>query len=167
MNLFAGIKGTQYSALPDNESKSPSRSWNIFTGPLRLQKGTAIALLILLTSIVSGIAGYLAGNHSTLGEGERLIQRKFSRISSLALDGVNVTLVNKVPRTFEYEFHYADAPSNLTNERWDSLFPLNGGFFKHPKVGRDPVAFAVFHQLHCLVSAHNLSFIQNVSQNLL
>lgn len=60
--------------------------------------------------------------------------------------------VNKVPVTFEYEFNFAEAPSNLTNQRWDSLFPLNGGFFEHPDAGPNPVAFSVFHQLHCLVS---------------
>ncbi|PQE27914.1 Tat pathway signal sequence protein [Rutstroemia sp. NJR-2017a BBW] len=54
------------------------------------------------------------------------------------------------PVTFEYEFNFAEAPSNLTNQRWESLFPLNGGFFQHPAVGPDPVAFSVFHQLHCL-----------------
>lgn len=60
--------------------------------------------------------------------------------------------VNRVPVTFEYEFNFAEAPSNLTNQRWESLFPLNGGFFEHPNVGPGPVAFSVFHQLHCLVS---------------
>ncbi|KAK6601868.1 hypothetical protein H4I96_07209, partial [Botrytis cinerea] len=64
-------------------------------------------------------------------------------------------LVISVPVTFEYEFNFAEAPSNLTNQRWDSFFPMNGGFFEHPHVGPNHVVFAVFHQLHCLDGIHN------------
>ena len=60
--------------------------------------------------------------------------------------------VNRVPVTFEFEFNFTEAPSNLTNQRWDSPYPLKGGFFEHRTVGPDPVAFSVFPQLYCLVS---------------
>ncbi|KAF7938997.1 uncharacterized protein EAE98_001333 [Botrytis deweyae] len=33
---------------------------------------------------------------------------------------------------------------------WDSLFPSQGGFFRHPTISRKRADFAVFHQLHCL-----------------
>ncbi|TGO80066.1 hypothetical protein BPOR_1827g00020 [Botrytis porri] len=63
---------------------------------------------------------------------------------------MRLKLVSNVPITFEREFDFAEAPSNFTNQRWNSLFPLNDGFFEHLDVGPDPVTFAVFHQLHCL-----------------
>jgi hypothetical protein len=110
------------------------------------------ALLILLTSAISGIGGYLAGKRLALGTSESLIQCKLLYTLPEFWIGVNITSVNRVPVTFEYEFNFAEAPSNLPNSRWGFLFPLNGGFFKHPTIGPDPVAFSVFHQLHYLVS---------------
>ena len=36
------------------------------------------------------------------------------------------------------------------DEAWESLFPSQGGFFRHPTISRKRANFAVFHQLHCL-----------------
>lgn len=76
MELCTGIRRSQYSILSDKDSLSPSRRWNFLGGPLRLSKYTLITALILLTSIVSGIGGYLAGKHLALGESTSLIQCK-------------------------------------------------------------------------------------------
>ncbi|CAG8951656.1 hypothetical protein HYFRA_00005456 [Hymenoscyphus fraxineus] len=137
MYLRTIFKRSQYSVLQDKDSITPDRSWSFFTGPLKLPKSTLIVLLLLLTSLISGIGGYFAGKRWALGKNETLVQ------------------LNRVPKTFEYEFNFAEAPSNLTNSRWNSLFPLHGGFFEHPSVGPASVAFAVFHQLHCLDGIRN------------
>lgn len=152
MDLCTGIRRSQYSVLPDKDSGStPNRNWGLFTGPLRLPKSTLVVLSILLTTAISGISGFLAGKRLSLGGSDKLIQRKpFFVFVSIKMD-VDCGIVNRIPVTFDYEFNYAEAPSNVTNQRWESLFPLNGGFFEHPTVGPDPVAFSVFHQLHCLV----------------
>lgn len=154
MELFTKIKRSQYSILQDKDSFSPSRgwSWSVCAGQLRPSKSVWITIFILLISTVSGISGYLAGKHFGSEESNSLIQCKLLYIPSRLCIDVDVGSVNKIPVTFEYEFNFAEAPSNLTSQRWESLFPQNGGFFKHPDVGPDPVGFAVFHQLHCLVS---------------
>lgn len=64
---------------------------------------------------------------------------------------VDSVLVKRAPVTFDYEFNFAEAPSDVTDQRWESLFPSNAGFFEHPAAGDRPVTFSVFHQLHCLV----------------
>ena len=33
---------------------------------------------------------------------------------------------------------------------WKSLFPSQGGYFRHPTISPERSDFAVFHQLHCL-----------------
>ncbi|KAI1763302.1 hypothetical protein GGR53DRAFT_372013 [Hypoxylon sp. FL1150] len=137
MDLFTKTRRSQYSILSDKDSVSPSRDWSLLTTPSRLPKSALVTLLVLLTSTISGIVGYHAGQLFASGKGEELIP------------------LNRAPVTFEYEFNYAEAPSDLTNQRWESLFPLNGGFFEHPSVGPEPVAFSVFHQLHCLDGIRN------------
>ncbi|KAI1322458.1 hypothetical protein F5Y16DRAFT_386605 [Xylariaceae sp. FL0255] len=132
MDLWNGMKRNQYNVLPDNEFASPSRSVSWFSGPLTVSKTTLIALVILSSSIFSGISGYIVGKNPPSSESQELVQ------------------LNTVPVTFEYEFNFAEAPSDLTSQRWESLFPSRGGFFEHPDVGDSPVSFSVFHQLHCL-----------------
>ncbi|APA11826.1 hypothetical protein sscle_08g065960 [Sclerotinia sclerotiorum 1980 UF-70] len=36
------------------------------------------------------------------------------------------------------------------DKAWESLFPAQGGYFRHPTVSPARANFAVFHQLHCL-----------------
>jgi len=56
------------------------------------------------------------------------------------------------PHLFKYERLFGEKPSNDSNSAWDELFPKRGGFFSHPKIAPQRSAYAVFHQLHCLVS---------------
>jgi hypothetical protein len=56
------------------------------------------------------------------------------------------------PETFQYNRSFTERPSNLTDAAWHSLFPRQGGYFRHPEVAPSRSALAVFHQLHCLVS---------------
>ena len=60
--------------------------------------------------------------------------------------------VDTVSQVFKYNRTFGDVPSNYTNQAWEDLFPLQGGFFKHPDLAPERSAFSVFHQLHCLVS---------------
>ncbi|TVY13892.1 Oxidase ustYa [Lachnellula arida] len=59
------------------------------------------------------------------------------------------------PETFIYNRIYGAKPSNATSEAWDTLFPSQGGFFKHPTLAPQRSALSVFHQLHCLNGIHN------------
>jgi len=54
------------------------------------------------------------------------------------------------PQTFRYNPDFGGPPSEITDNAWASLFPEQGGFFKHPDLAPERSAFAVFHQLHCL-----------------
>jgi hypothetical protein len=59
-------------------------------------------------------------------------------------------LVSSVSEVFLYNRTFGEPPSDRTNAAWASLFPKQGGFFKHPTIAPHRSAFAVFHQLHCL-----------------
>ena len=54
------------------------------------------------------------------------------------------------PHTFVYNRTFGEKPSELSNAAWASIFPTQGGFFRHPEVSPSRATFAVFHQLHCL-----------------
>ncbi|KAL6721251.1 hypothetical protein ACLMJK_000353 [Lecanora helva] len=58
--------------------------------------------------------------------------------------------VGVTSRIFHYDRAFGSAPSNESDAAWASLFPAQGGFFKHPTLAPHRSAFAVFHQLHCL-----------------
>ena len=64
----------------------------------------------------------------------------------------DVCTVSTEMEVFRYNRTFGSAPSDLTDRAWDALFPEQGGFFKHPTIAPQRSAFAVFHQLHCLVS---------------
>ncbi|RDW91740.1 hypothetical protein BP5796_02905 [Coleophoma crateriformis] len=134
-----GIKRGQYSLLEDKDINSvpASRRRNILAGSSRLSKSSLITVLILSLSTITGIGGYLLGRGFEPRKSESLIQ------------------LNRVPVTFEYDQRFVEAPSNLTDGLWDSLFPDNGGFFGHPSLEQTPVSFAVHHQLHCLYGLRN------------
>jgi hypothetical protein len=55
-------------------------------------------------------------------------------------------------QVFQYDDQFGEAPSPATDAAWKSLFPKQGGFFRHPILAPERSAFSVFHQLHCLVS---------------
>ncbi|KAF2233441.1 hypothetical protein EV356DRAFT_448274 [Viridothelium virens] len=58
--------------------------------------------------------------------------------------------VSTKPQTFHYQRIYGEVPSNTSDAAWSTLFPIQGGFFKHPSLAPQRSAFSVFHQLHCL-----------------
>ena len=60
-------------------------------------------------------------------------------------------LVPERPQTFHYNRSFTERPSEYTDGAWHSLFPRQGGYFRHPQIAPSRSAFAVFHQLHCLV----------------
>ena len=76
-----------------------------------------------------------------------LIQRLFLQPLKLTLEA-QVTTRSEV---FHYNGTFGEAASNASNAAWSELFPKQGGFFKHPTIAPQRSAFAVFHQLHCLV----------------
>ena len=51
--------------------------------------------------------------------------------------------------TFAFNQTFAEG-GPVADEAWESLFPSQGGFFRHPTISRERANFAVFHQLHCL-----------------
>jgi hypothetical protein len=65
--------------------------------------------------------------------------------------------VEIMPMIFKYNKTFAEAPSPATNQAWDEIFPTHGGFFVHPSLAPKRSAFAVFHQLHCLVNTISIS----------
>ena len=60
-------------------------------------------------------------------------------------------LVPERPQTFHYNRSFTERQSKYTDGAWHSLFPRQGGYFRHPEIAPSRSAFAVFHQLHCLV----------------
>lgn len=61
------------------------------------------------------------------------------------------------PHLFEHENVYGSEPSDESNAAWSLLMPKRGGFFTHPEIAPKRSAYAVFHQLHCLVGLLNTS----------
>jgi len=53
-------------------------------------------------------------------------------------------------QTFVLDETFGSRPSPETNAAWKSLFPKQGGFFKHPDIAPERSAFSVFHTLHCV-----------------
>lgn len=51
--------------------------------------------------------------------------------------------------TFVFNQTFAEGGS-AADAAWESLFPSQGGFFRHPTISPERANFAVFHQLHCL-----------------
>ena len=49
-----------------------------------------------------------------------------------------------------YNRTFGQPPSPESDAAWASLFPKQGGFFRHPSLATERSALAVFHQLHCL-----------------
>lgn len=80
--------------------------------------------------------------------GQGFAQRGLNFSSSLALA--------VKPHLFKMEAIYGAKPSNESDTAWSALMPKRGGFFNHPKIAPERSAYAVFHQLHCLV---NFAFI--------
>ena len=76
----------------------------------------------------------------------------YSSDAMVARPLIKPATVQTKPVTFKYNRLFGGEPSNETNEAWEALFPVQGGFFRHPKLASKRSALSVFHQLHCLVS---------------
>lgn len=50
----------------------------------------------------------------------------------------------------EYNSSFSEPPSPKTNLMWESLYPPQGGFLRHPELSLQRAGMTVFHQLHCL-----------------
>jgi len=61
-----------------------------------------------------------------------------------------VQVSSQIRQTYQYNRTFAEPPSVATDQAWDEMFPLYGGFFQHPKFAPQRSGLAVFHQLHCL-----------------
>lgn len=70
---------------------------------------------------------------------------------NLQLNKYAVLSVERIPQVFTYNRTFSERPSLNTDSAWESIFPLQGGFFRHPVIANERSAFSVFHQLHCLV----------------
>lgn len=53
--------------------------------------------------------------------------------------------------SFHYNISFTEEPSLHSDQLWDDMFPMNGGFFVHPTIAPTRSTFSTFHQLHCLV----------------
>jgi hypothetical protein len=59
-------------------------------------------------------------------------------------------LVRSNERVFRFDATFVNGTSLDADRAWLDLFPLQGGFFKHPQFAPNRSTFSVFHQLHCL-----------------
>lgn len=111
-------------------------------------------IAVILTLLFVATAGFFAGRLSHTDFNQHVIQREFDSILKWLYKPPMVTLqiiVTTKPEVFSYNRTFGEAPSNASDSAWFSLFPEQGGFFKHPTIAPQRSAFSVFHQLHCLV----------------
>jgi hypothetical protein len=92
-------------------------------------------LKLICFSVASILFGFFLGNW--------FAQRQ------LSTEGL---VLSTKPYKFAMEPLFGDKPSNESDAAWEELFPARGGFFNHPTIAPKRAAYAVFHQLHCLVS---------------
>ncbi|KAH8726601.1 hypothetical protein GQ44DRAFT_738756 [Phaeosphaeriaceae sp. PMI808] len=69
---------------------------------------------------------------------------------SVAQNPSNTLNLASYAHRFQYNRSFTEKPNATTNAAWKELFPVQGGFFKHPVFATKRSTFAVFHQLHCL-----------------
>jgi len=55
-------------------------------------------------------------------------------------------------QVFRPDGSFVGNPNTSQKKAWESLIPESGGFMKHPSLAPKRSVFAIFHQLHCLVS---------------
>ncbi|KAL8729370.1 MAG: hypothetical protein Q9166_004763 [cf. Caloplaca sp. 2 TL-2023] len=94
----------------------------------KLQSLLIIAVVFLMTTVTSFYLGRLS-------------------VSKVPNPIIKLSSRNEV---FRYNRTFGTAPSNASDAAWKSIFPEQGGFFKHPVIAPERSAWAVFHQLHCL-----------------
>ena len=116
----------RYTAL-----SSPERSWWHLVLPRSADSFTPIAGLLVL--ILVALSSFFAGRGSITSDSRLTIP------------------LGTRSEVFRYSRMFGSAPSDDSDTAWASLFPEQGGYFKHPVIAPERSAFAVFHQLHCLV----------------
>jgi len=130
MIFHSFFKRSRYNVLQSQDQTRRNKFYISWLG--KSLENIIICVLLFSFCATTGFVGFLSGKYSVLQE------RK------------NFPEINYLPVTFKYNRTFADAPSTLTDQLWDSLFPAKRGFFKHPILGPDRFDFAVYHQLHCL-----------------
>ena len=111
--------------------------------------------------VVTATVGFLAGWYTARAAGSMVITATASgdsiscmtagqRKHSLSTD-IGERVVDAKPHTFRYNRTFSSAPSPVTDEAWEQLFPAHHGFFSHPTIAPARSAFSAFHELHCLV----------------
>lgn len=120
--------------------------------------GIRFAVLLSLYSILLILLSFVAGRFSINDRSLPTIpctisytQCSFFNCQVKALTS-SCVLVHTKTKIFHYDPRFGAVPSNASNAIWQSIFPAQGGFFKHPTLAPKRSAFSVFHQLHCLVS---------------
>ena len=146
-----------YYALLLNGDRGPRSSYPV-----------SLALGILL---ISAMSGFFAGRLSVTDQDRAVVPRELFKNNYHCCDFLKLTLemqVNTRSEVFRYNRTFGEASSNSSNAAWSELFPKQGGFFKHPIIAPQRSAFAVFHQLHCLVrnvdttTSTEFSFIMHI-----
>ena len=131
----------QYSLLSGSSSKRARISTPQFS---------FAGLFYVVLVICVGSASFWLGKLSTGYEPLPTVQCKHSIYQSVS--PLTNSTVRPLARLFVYNRTFGEPPSPSTNRAWETLFPEQGGFFKHPRIAPSRSAFSVFHQLHCLVS---------------
>jgi hypothetical protein len=85
------------------------------------------------------------------------------RYSAFQAPGLsNPIPLSTIRQTFVQNNTFGGRPSNASNAAWESLLPSRGGFFNHPAIAPHRAAFAVFHQIHCLVPLPSFPTPKNI-----
>lgn len=141
----------RYSRIANLESDNDNRPGII----IQFSWCSLIVTLVALSTIL--VVTFAAGTHRVARalSPDSVIPGEYSILSvkerERERERTDSHLVEKAPRVFRYNATFAERPSVITDSAWESLFPAQGGFFKHPTIAPERSAFAVFHQLHCLV----------------
>ena len=134
--LFSKKFEYSYSSLPYRENDEPSatgspKQWRCAKIP-HIPQAVKVSIYSLMLMLIGFFLGYSFAQHQSSASGPLVLSVK--------------------PHKFEMKPVFGDKPSKESNAAWGELFPVRGGFFNHPTIAPKRSAYAVFHQLHCLVS---------------
>ena len=118
---------------------------------IRTHYSRHIFLITAAFVLASAVAGFYAGRLSNHSGPHPLIDCKPLVGIQSYHQRANMTKVPSRKDIFYHNRTFGAAPSNVSDAAWNSIFPEQGGFFKHPVLAPQRSAWAVFHQLHCLV----------------
>lgn len=129
-----------YKALPSSEQRAYQVASKIsFYQPYLQPIFLSLGALIICASCY--IAGFLTAIYGKQGShGASTTSETF-----LQLPGTQ-------PQIWIYNRTFSEAPSDLSDSSWQSLFPRGVGFVQNPEIAPEISGISVFHQLHCLNS---------------